>query len=88
VLAFLSALGIVAMLWVGGHIILAGVDELGWPWLYDQVHHLEELVSDGAGALGGVLEWVVNTLASALLGLLIGAVAVAVVSLIRRLRGR
>jgi predicted DNA repair protein MutK len=88
VLAFLSALGIVAMLWVGGHIILAGVDELGWPWLYDQVHHLEELVSDGAGALGGVLEWVVNTLASALLGLLIGAVAVAVLSLIRRLRGR
>ena len=86
VLAFLSTLGIVAMLWVGGHIILVGIDELGWSWLYDQVHHLEEVVADSAGALGGVLEWVVNTLASALLGLLIGAVAVAIISLIKRLR--
>ena len=86
VLAFLSTLGIVAMLWVGGHIILVGIDELGWSWLYDQVHHLEEIVADSAGALGDVLEWVVNTLASALLGLLIGAVAVAVISLIDRIR--
>jgi predicted DNA repair protein MutK len=87
VLAFLSTLGIVAMLWVGGHIILVGVDELGWSWLYDQVHHLEEVVADSAGALGGIFEWVVNTLASALLGLIIGAVVVAVISLIRRIRG-
>jgi hypothetical protein len=86
-LAFLSTLGIVAMLWVGGHIILVGVDELGWSWLYDQVHHLEEAVADSTGALGGAFEWVVNTLASALLGLIIGAVVVAVVSLIRRIRG-
>jgi predicted DNA repair protein MutK len=86
VLAFLSTLGIVAMLWVGGHIILVGVDELGWSWLYDQVHHLEEAVADSAGALGGVFEWVVNTLASALLGLIIGAAVVAVVSVTCRAR--
>ena len=86
VLAFLSALGVVAMLWVGGHIILVGIDELGWPWLYDQVHHLEELVKEATGALGGASSWVVNTLASAALGLLIGAVVVAVTSVIGRLR--
>jgi uncharacterized protein len=29
-LAGLSTVGIVAMLWVGGHILLVGVDDLGW----------------------------------------------------------
>jgi predicted DNA repair protein MutK len=79
-LAALSTIGIVAMLWVGGHILLVGVDELGWHWLYDQVHHAEEAVG------GGVLGWLVNTLASALIGLAVGAVVVAVVTLVKRLR--
>ena len=29
-LATLSAIGTVAMLWVGGHILLVGTDDLGW----------------------------------------------------------
>jgi predicted DNA repair protein MutK len=88
VLAFLSTLGMVAMLWVGGHILLNGLDELGWSWLYDQVHHLEEAVADATGALGGFLGWTTNTVASAAFGLLIGAVVVVVVMLVGRLRSR
>jgi len=88
VLAFLSTLGMVAMLWVGGHILLNGLDELGWSWLYDQVHHLEEAVADATGALGGFLGWTTNTLASAAFGLLVGAVVVVVVTLVGRLRSR
>ncbi len=76
-MAILSAVGVVAMLWVGGHIILVGLDELGWHWLYDQVHHLEESVSEALGSVGSVAAWLVNTTASALLGLAIGAVVVA-----------
>lgn len=79
-LAFLSTVGIVAMLWVGGHILLVGVHDLGWHWLYDQVHHAEEAV--GGGALG----WVVNTAASAVIGLAVGAVVVAVVTAVKRAR--
>ncbi len=79
-LAGLSTIGIVAMLWVGGHILLVGVDELGWHALYDLVHHAEEAV--GGGALG----WVVNTLASALIGLVVGAVVVAVVTQVKKWR--
>jgi len=86
VLAFLSTLGVIAMLWVGGHIILVGIDELGWSWLYDQVHHLEEAVGDATGALNEVTAWLVNTLSSALLGLIVGAVVVAAVSVVRRFR--
>jgi predicted DNA repair protein MutK len=79
-LAALSMIGIVAMLWVGGHILLVGVDELGWHALYDAVHHAEEAVG------GGVLGWLVNTLASAVIGLLVGAVVVAVVTVVKRRR--
>ena len=40
------------MLWVGGHILLVGVDDLGWHALYDSVHHAEEAVGGGALGLG------------------------------------
>ncbi len=79
VLAVISAVGTAAMLWVGGHILLVGVDDLGWHALYDVVHHLEEAVHDVA-VIGAVLAWLVNTAASAVLGLVVGAVVVAVIS--------
>ncbi len=82
VLKVLSTVGIAAMLWVGGHILLVGVDTLGWHWLYDQVHTIETLVSHAVPAAGSFLAWLVNTLASALVGLLVGGVAVAVMHLL------
>jgi len=82
VLSALSTIGTVAMLWVGGHILLAGTDTLGWHWLYGQVHHLEEVVHHGTGAFGGVLGWVVNTVASAILGLIVGAIVLGIVHLL------
>ena len=48
-LTALSAIGTVAMLWVGGHILLVGSDELGWHPPYGVVHHLEGYVADVAG---------------------------------------
>jgi predicted DNA repair protein MutK len=78
-LAWLSVIGTAAMLWVGGHILLAGADELGWHWPYGLVHDLEHAVEDVAG-IGGVLAWLVNTLASALVGLVVGVVIATVVS--------
>jgi predicted DNA repair protein MutK len=69
------------MLWVGGHIILLGTDELGLHFLYETVHHLEEAAHDATGALGGVVGWLVNTLGSAFLGLVVGALVVVVMSL-------
>jgi uncharacterized protein len=75
VMSVLSTVGIAAMLWVGGHILLDGLADLGVPAPYDAVHHLEEDVSDAAGGAGG---WLANTAASAAVGLLVGAVAVVV----------
>jgi uncharacterized protein len=77
----LTVVGTVAMLWVGGHILLVGTDELGLHFLYETVHHLEEAAHEATGAVGGVVGWLVNTLGSALLGLLVGGLIVLVMSL-------
>ncbi len=77
-LSTLSKIGIVAMLWVGGHILLVGLDELGFSAPYDAVHHVEESVHEALGALGGVGGWLTNTLLSAVLGIVVGAIVVAV----------
>lgn len=78
-LAALAFVGTIAMLWVGGHILLVGSDELGWHFLYGLVHHAEESVHHAVAVVGGVLGWLVNTTASAVIGLVVGAVVVAIV---------
>ncbi|WP_166971194.1 DUF808 domain-containing protein [Brevibacterium atlanticum] len=77
-LALLSVVGTFAMLWVGGHIILVGTDELGFHTLYGFVHHLEEPVAVIA-AVGGFLGWLVNTFFSLILGAIWGAIVVGVI---------
>ena len=84
VLAVIGAVGTVAMLWVGGHIVLVGADDLGWHAPYDVVHHLEEAVRDATGALGAITGWLTNTACSAVLGVVIGAVVVVLMHLVPR----
>ena len=86
VLTVIGLVGTVAMLWVGGHIILVGADDLGLTAPYDAVHHLEEAVRDATGALGAVLGWVTNTFFSAVLGIVVGAVVVVAMHLVPRRR--
>lgn len=78
VLSWLSVIGVAAMLWVGGHILLVGFDELGWSAPYHLVHLLEGTVHDVPG-VGGVLAWIVNTVISALVGLVVGVILVTVI---------
>jgi predicted DNA repair protein MutK len=83
-LAALSAIGTVAMLWVGGHILLVGTDDVGWHAPYGLVHHAEDFVHHAVQGVGGLLAWLVNTAASAVVGLIVGAVVVAIVTMLRR----
>jgi predicted DNA repair protein MutK len=81
VMSVLSTVGIAAMLWVGGHILLVGFDEIGLSGPYDEVHHAEEEVDHALGPLGGVGAWLTNTGASAILGVAVGAILVALLHL-------
>ena len=82
-LTALTVVGTAAMLWVGGHILLVGTDELGWHAPYDFVHNLEKRVDDIAG-IGGLLAWLINTAISAIVGLIIGLIIVDIVSRFHR----
>ncbi len=87
-LSVISTVGVAAMLWVGGHILLVGTDDLGWHGPYELVHHLEEDVHHAVDGIGALLGWMVNTTASAIIGVLVGAVAVAVLHLVPRGKAR
>jgi predicted DNA repair protein MutK len=78
VLAAITLVGTVAMLWVGGHIMLQGAYDLGWHAPYDLVHVFEAPFA-GIPVVGGFLAWLVNTLCSAVLGLAWGLVVMAIV---------
>lgn len=83
----LTAIGIIgtlAMLWVGGHILLVGFDELGLHWPYQAVHHVVENFEH----LGGAVTWLIETGFSLLFGLLVGALIAVVVGGVKKLRAR
>lgn len=69
-LSLIAIIGTFAMLWVGGHILLVGADELGWHWPYSTVHHIVESVHH----LGGVVTWLVETFFSLVAGLIVGSI--------------
>jgi uncharacterized protein len=88
VLSALAAVGTVAMLWVGGHILLSGSDHLGWHPPYDLVHHAKDHVRHAVTPFGGVLAWLLDTGASAVVGFVVGAVVVALMQLLSFARRR
>jgi predicted DNA repair protein MutK len=82
VMAALSVIGTAAMLWVGGHIIIDGLDKFG---VGGPAHFLHDLaVAAGAAlpAARAVVEWLVDTLGSALVGVVVGGIIVAVMHLL------
>lgn len=79
VLSLLQTVGTAAMLWVGGHILVVGAHELGWDGPERLVHRLSDPVHGWSG-VGGVLAWLVETAASAVVGLVVGMVVVLIVS--------
>ena len=80
-LAALSVIGIAAMLWVGGHIRARWSRQARVGCALGLVHGLAHATAS-VPVTGEVLEWVVETACSAVLGFAVGAVIVAVVHLI------
>lgn len=76
----LSAIGTAAMLWVGGGILLHGFEELHlFEELPHAIHGLAKRLASGVGPLGNIVEWSVNALGGAAVGMVVGSVVVGVV---------
>lgn len=71
-LALLSSVGTLAMLWVGGNILTHGLEVLGWPWLYDQIHHLAQIAALAFPQLTGLVAWGVTATLDGVFGLCAG----------------
>jgi predicted DNA repair protein MutK len=75
----LSVVGTAAMIWVGGGILVHGLEVLGVHEPAGTIHHAAEAVGHASGALGGFTGWLVTAAASGVFGLVIGgAIALAV----------
>ena len=69
----LSLVGMVAMLWVGGGIIIHGLHELGVHAPEEAVHHAAEFVAGMIPAMKSFLAWLVGAAIAGVLGVIIGA---------------
>ncbi|MBG6238202.1 putative DNA repair protein MutK [Mycetocola sp. CAN_C7] len=76
----ISILGTVAMLWVGGHLVIVNLDETFWHVPYDLLH----VVTHAVEAAGPVIVWLVDTALSAIFGLVLGLLIAGVVLFVSR----
>jgi predicted DNA repair protein MutK len=81
----LTAVGTAAMLWVGGGIIVHGLEHFHAPILPGLVEALEHWASS-APVVGAFAGWLAFALASAVVGLVVGAAVIVALALVRRLR--
>ncbi len=75
-LGLLSAVGTAAMIWVGGGIILHGIEAFGYTKLPHFVHHAAEAAGQASPFASGLIEWVVSAVGAGIVGGIVGAVIV------------
>lgn len=88
VFGVIGVVGTVAMLWVGGHLVIENLAEVGVPIF----HHLLESAEHAVSAGGGFVSWLVETALSGIFGVVLGSVTAWIVvgasALVRRVRGQ
>ncbi|MFN3425022.1 MAG: DUF808 domain-containing protein [Novosphingobium meiothermophilum] len=90
-MTLLASVGTVAMLWVGGQIILHGSEVLGFAPPAAFAHGVQHMVEHAASPLGGplvgVLGWITYAAISAVVGLILGGIVAVIVHLVAAARG-
>lgn len=80
----LSFVGMLAMLWVGGGIVLHGLEEFGLGAVPHGIHGLAVAVGGVFGPLGGFMTWLVDSTIAGVLGLGLGWLVAKVVTAVKR----
>ena len=78
-LKVLAAIGTAAMLWVGGGIVVHGLETFGLAGIAHALHDLAEAVGHAAPVMPGAAAWLAGALGSAVVGIVIGAATIPVV---------
>jgi predicted DNA repair protein MutK len=78
-LIFLSAVGTAAMIWVGGGIVLHGVEAYGPPSIGHAVHAATEAAAHALPSAAGALKWLVEAAISGVVGLVVGAASIPII---------
>ena len=68
----LSFIGTLAMLWVGGNIMIHGLHDLGLHAPYEAIHHLAEVASHSVGVATGFVAWLVTAACDGVIGVIYG----------------
>ncbi|MCW5719105.1 MAG: DUF808 domain-containing protein [Bauldia sp.] len=75
----LSIVGTAAMIWVGGGIVVHGVEEFGWHLPADLIHDAAASVGDAVSGISGLAEWLVSAFFNLLVGLVLGFLLIPIV---------
>lgn len=93
-MAFLSTVGTAAMLWVGGNIVIHGLEVTHlWAWPYETIHHAAEVVAQAVPAAQGFVTWAVTAALDGVFGLILGVALIPIATrvigpLVARLTGK
>ena len=79
-LRLLSIVGTAAMIWVGGGIVLHGMETFGWGALAHAIHDFAHLVGPASPVAPGAVEWIVGAIGNGLFGLALGLALIPVVN--------
>ncbi len=72
-MGFLSTVGTAAMLWVGGNIVIHGLEVTHlWAWPYQTIHHAAEAVAHAVPLAQGFVGWLVTAALDGVFGLVLG----------------
>jgi len=88
VMNVIATVGTAAMLWVGGGILVHGAHELGLAWPDETIRHAASAISRITPSGRAIVDWIVTAIGSAIVGVVVGSILAATVTLIGRLRHR
>jgi predicted DNA repair protein MutK len=87
ILAIMGPIGTAAMLWVGGGILVHGLEQFGLTFFPHLIHGAASAAALTLPFAHAAIEWLVTAMMSAALGLVVGAVIVSAITAFQRIRG-
>ncbi|NIA67461.1 DUF808 domain-containing protein [Pelagibius litoralis] len=92
-MTLIAAIGTAAMLWVGGSIVVHGLEVLGWGMLGHAIHATAVAAAQMAATAAGFVEWLAKASLDGIVGLILGFALIPLVTylilpLARRLTSR